>query len=402
MNICFISPCDLATDNGGKTHTVELARNWLGFGHEVFLFSKGWRRKGNLQDLRYIKVPYIPIKGFHEISFSLSSLILVVIYHLRFKFDVIYERKALISPNVLAGKLFKIPVIIELNDIPYSIDIDRVLQEETRAWRRMLLKVVRPILRLDVWLTSKFSTEIITTAQLKLPHIEEGKISSIPFGANTTMFKPLDKLECRQILNYPEEGRIICFVGSFLPWQGIEYIVKAMLTILGEFPNTLLILIGDQEPKMPASIELNEKIVNMVKTSNLNKNIILVGRVPYEEVPMYINASDICIVAQSKSRSGFSPLKLFEYMACGKPVVASDIEGVREVVKESGGGLLVPPEDAEKLAQAIVELFKDEDMMAEMGGNGMRCVAEKYSWENTARQAIEVCQKATAKYQKAA
>lgn len=402
MNICFISPCDLATDNGGKTHTVELARNWLDFGHEVFLLSKGWRRNEELRGLRYIKVPYIPLKGFYEISFSLSSLILIVIYHLRFKFDVIYERKLLISLSVLARKLLKIPVVIELNDIPYSIDIDRVIQEETRAWKRMLLKVVRPILHLDVWLTSKFSTKIITTAQLELPHIEEGKITSMSFGANTAVFKPLNKLECRHLLGYPEEGRIICFVGSFLPWQGVEYIIEAMLMILGEFPDTLLILIGDQELKMPESRKLKEKITNMVKTSNLDNDIIFVGRVPYEKVPLHMNASDICIVAQSKSRSGFSPLKLFEYMACGKPVVASDIEGVREIVKESGGGILVGAENPENLAQAIVRLLKDEDYMKEMGENGLRCVTEKYSWESTARKAIEVCQKAIAKYQKVA
>lgn len=390
MNICFISPCDLATDNGGKTHTVELARNWLGFGHSVFLFSRGWRRKGELRGLRYIKVPYIPIKGFYGISFSVSSLILIIIYHILFKFDAIYERKMLISLSVLAGKLFKIPVIIELNDIPYSMDIDRVLQGENRILRRMLLKVVRPLLCLDVWLTSKLSTKIITTAQLKLPHIEECKISSIPFGANTAMFKPLNKIECRQILNYPEEGRIICFVGSFLPWQGIEYIIEAMPIIIREFPNALLTLIGDQEPKMPASRELKQKIMNMARTLTLSNNIIFVGRVPYQEVPVYINASDVCIVTQSKSRSGFSPLKLFEYMACGKPVVASNIEGIREIMEESGAGILVPPEDAEKLAEAIIELLKDEDMIGQMGENGMRCVTEKYSWESTARKALEV------------
>ncbi|MBA7507582.1 Phosphatidyl-myo-inositol mannosyltransferase [subsurface metagenome] len=392
MNICFIVPCDLATDNGGKTHTVELAENWQGFGHKVVIFPKGWRREGELRDLRYIKVPYIPVKGFYEVSFSLSSLVLIVIYHLRFKFNVIYERKMLISLSVLAGKLLKIPVIVELNDIPYSIDIDRVLQEENRVWKRTLLKVAQSILHLDVWLTSKLSTKIITTAQLKLPHIEKRKISSIPFGANITLFKPLNKMECRKNLNYPEEGRIICFVGSFLPWQGIEYIVEAMPKILDEFPNTLLILIGDHEPRMQASRELKEKIMNMVKTLDLSKNLIFVGRVPYEEVPAYINASDVCIVTQSKSRSGFSPLKLFEYMACGKPVVASDIEGVREIVKESGGGLLVEAENSAELAQAILRLLKDEGLMKQMGENGLRCVTEKYSWENTARKALEVMQ----------
>lgn len=397
MKICFISPCDLTTDNGGKTHTIELARNWQDFGHEVLLLSKGWRRKGNLRDLRCIKVPYILIKGFYEISFSLSSLILIIIYHLRFKFDVIYERKLLISLSVLAGKLLRVPVVVELNDIPYSIDIDRVVEEETRVWRRVLLKVVRPILHLDVWLTSRFSTRIITTAQLKLPHIEERKISSISFGANTAVFKPLNKLKCRRLLGYPEEGRIICFVGSFLPWQGIEYIIEAMPMILSEFPDTWLILIGDQELKMPASRKLKEKIMNAVNTSNLNNNVIFVGRVPYEKVPLHMNVSDVGIVAQTQLRSGFTPLKLFEYMACGKPVVASDIEGVREIVKESGGGILVGAENGEKLAQAIVRLLKNEDYMKEMGENGLRCVTEKYSWENTARKAVEVCQKAITK-----
>ncbi len=392
MNICFISPCDLYANNGGRTHTIELALNWQKFGHRCFLFFPGWARIDALEGVRQIRVPFIPVKGLHGISFSLLSLIFIL-YHIKYKFDVIYERKTLISFSVLAGKLLGIPVVFEFNDIPTSFGVSNLLREEKVFWRRLLLRAVSPIFKLDAKLTARLCTKVATTARLELPLIDKGKISEIPFGANTTLFFPMNKVECRRMVGCPETGRIICFVGSFLPWQGIEYLVEAMPAVIQEIPDVILTLVGDCEEKMALSRELKEKLVRLANGPNLRGKIMFAGRVPYEKVPVYINASDVCIVAQSPSRSGYSPLKLFEYMACGKPVVASAIEGVKELIGESRAGVLVPPESAERLAGVLIELLRDDVRRREMGENGLRYI-QKYTWENMALKALQVCEKA--------
>jgi len=393
MKICFVSSCDLSVDNGGRTHTIEFAKNWSRMGHEVYLFSKGLNEKEAFENFRYIKVPYIPIKGLHGISFSFFSLILLTFYNIRFKFNIIYERYTLFSLSTVVGKLFKIPVVIELNEIPCSMNINQLIQEENNSLIIASLKLIKPIFRLDAWLTSELSTRIITTTKLEIENIPKQKLYSLPFGASIEMFKPINQNHCRQILSLPNDIKIICFVGTFLPWQGIEYIIDAMPTILKERYSTVLIVVGDVEPKMQASIKLKQKIIEKYINFKLNKNVIFVGRVPYEKVQYYINASDVCVVAQRPMRSGFSPLKLFEYMACGKPVVASDIEGVREIILESNGGILVPPENPAKLAEAVIRLLNDEELIDKMGKNGLRSIEEKYNWEKVASEAMKGCGK---------
>jgi len=214
----------------------------------------------------------------------------------------------------------------------------------------------------------------------------------LPFGANTELFKPADKTGCRQALKLAEANKVVCFVGNFYPWQGLEDIIEALPSILKNVPEAMLLVVGDQPPH--SENNLKQKLLDMIKGLHLESKVIFTDSVPYQDVPVYINAADVCVIAQRPMRAGFSPLKLFEYMACGKPVVASDIAGVREIVEESQGGILIPPENEEKLAEALIDLLVHEELMREMGENGRRCVNEEYTWKNMACRAAEVCEKA--------
>jgi glycosyltransferase involved in cell wall biosynthesis len=114
--------------------------------------------------------------------------------------------------------------------------------------------------------------------------------------------------------------------------------------------------------------------------------------VPYQDVPYYINVSDVCVapfISQRNERIGLSPLKLCEYLSCEKPVIASRISGL-EILEEHQMGLLVPPENEVALAQAIVRMLKSFSLREEMGKNGRQYVVEHRSWESVARKTLEV------------
>jgi glycosyltransferase involved in cell wall biosynthesis len=116
--------------------------------------------------------------------------------------------------------------------------------------------------------------------------------------------------------------------------------------------------------------------------------------VPYDRVPVYINASDVCaapFILARNAKIGLSPLKLYEYMACGKPVVASDISGVADALEASKGGLPVPSENPEALAEAISKLLENPELRADMGSKGLSYVTENYSWYSVAKQVDGVC-----------
>ena len=87
---------------------------------------------------------------------------------------------------------------------------------------------------------------------------------------------------------------------------------------------------------------------------------------------------------------GLSPLKIYEYLACAKPVVASNIKGVGDLLDVSKSGISITPDAPDELATAITKLLKDEALMGQMGKNGRKIVIEKYSWANTARKMKEV------------
>ena len=129
-----------------------------------------------------------------------------------------------------------------------------------------------------------------------------------------------------------------------------------------------------------------------------HKNIHLLGRKPYDELPRYVAGIDVCInpYILDDIASGCSPLKLYEYMACAKPVVASRVCGF-EVLESVGAGLLVSPDDPEELAGAVVSLLKDEGLREEMGKNGREYVVKSHSWESVAKRVLEVCESAASR-----
>ena len=118
------------------------------------------------------------------------------------------------------------------------------------------------------------------------------------------------------------------------------------------------------------------------------------GRVPYESVHEYINASDVCVAPFIKDRNskiGLSALKTYEYLACGKPIVASNIAGVKDLLDLSGGGISVPPEIPGDLANAVVELISDQNIRNTMGERGRKYVIENHSWDGVAREILDIC-----------
>jgi glycosyltransferase involved in cell wall biosynthesis len=125
----------------------------------------------------------------------------------------------------------------------------------------------------------------------------------------------------------------------------------------------------------------------------VSDEFIFTGIVPYEEVSKYISASDICVVPKRQLKSGYSPLKLYEYMACGKPVVASRVEGFT-ILEQNNAGILVEPENPENIANVIIKLLNDEKLREELGRNGREYVVKNHSWESVAKIVAEVCEDA--------
>jgi glycosyltransferase involved in cell wall biosynthesis len=164
-------------------------------------------------------------------------------------------------------------------------------------------------------------------------------------------------------------------------WQGVDCLIKGMPLILARHPGALLLIVGNGPAK--------QELIALAEQAGVSDSVIFTGSVPYPEVPLYMNAADICTSLKVELRSGYSPLKLYEYMACGKPVIASRVSGF-EVVENSGSGVLVEPNDYQAFAAAIIRLLDDRALRASIGVKARQYVVENHSWDSVARRVAGV------------
>ncbi len=175
------------------------------------------------------------------------------------------------------------------------------------------------------------------------------------------------------------DGKInILFVGRLEKRKGLEYLIRACGIVNKQFPDFRLIIIGPGTRLRPGYEELAEELGL--------KDVVFKGFASDTELPDYYRTADIfCAPATGGESFG---IVLLESMACGKPVVASNIDGYASVMHHEKEGLLVPPRNEEMLADALLSLIKDRTLREKMGAEG-RMNAIKYSWSNVAQRVME-------------
>lgn len=284
----------------------------------------------------------------------------------------------MLNTEYLLAKLFKIPSVREVNGI---------MTDETKVTKRGDRISLWVIDRIERFSMPRADRIIVVTSKLKEVlqgdyGVPEDKIVVILNGANTDLFKPMDIVKAREELGLNRSDNYICFVGNLERWQGVEYLVKSIPLILEQCPDTLFLIVGDGPTK--------RELVELAEQVGVSNRMIFTGMVPYQKISLYINASDVCVLPKKPMRTGYSPLKLCEYMACMKPVVATRTNGF-EILEEFNAGVLVNPENPSEFAQAIIKLLQDPELRVQMGENGRNYVVENQSWESVAKRVEEVC-----------
>ena len=369
--------CDALLDgkDAQTTHVIELLRNLKRKNKVICFAPKPKNARYDFQEITYIPALNKPV--FLSISYQLALFFYLIYYCIKARPDAIYTRQSGVSFSpLIISKLFRILYFVEINGL---------ILEEMRIANISKWKV--DIAKLSEKLNYKHAKKIVAVTQAlkelkNIYNIPAEKIVVIENGANTDLFRPINKKDAKRDLD--ENYNYVGLSGSFAPWHGIEDLVRSAPLILKKVENAKFLLVGDGE--------LKEQTIQMVNDLNLTGNFIFINRVPYEEVPKYVNAFDVCVILKKKDIPG-SPLKLWEYMACGKPVIATNTEDFR-VLEEYNAGILVDPEKPEEVADAIITLLKNKELRDEMGKNGRKYVVENRSWERVAREVEKVMKEA--------
>lgn len=205
--------------------------------------------------------------------------------------------------------------------------------------------------------------------------VDPGKISVIPNGVDTKLFRPdLDPRPARARFDLGS-GPVVAFVGAFQPWHGLEVLVDSFAEVRRMAPGARLLLVGDG--LMRSSIE------ERVRGLGLADCVAITGVVSQREIPEILAAVDVAVAPYPKlpREMWFSPLKLYEYMACGKAIVASRSGQTGEVVRHGENGILVEPGNPADLSRALASLLASPAERSRLGVHARESAERFHSWE---------------------
>jgi len=203
------------------------------------------------------------------------------------------------------------------------------------------------------------------------------KIITIPSAVDNSFLEDIS-LKGGSKPSYP----IILYVGRLAPRKGVHYLLQAMPSITKHLPKARLVIVGVGP--------LEHHLKDLSRRLDLQNSVTFLGYVSDEKIRRLFAFADV--VAVPSVFEG-CPLVLLEAMAAGKPVVASAVQAIPEVIKHGFSGLLVKPSNIHEIEHAVVRLLKDESFAKYLGENARRTIIKDYSWEKTARRTLEVYEK---------
>ncbi len=297
-------------------------------------------------------------------------------------FDLMHERYNMLAiGGALAAKRMRVPLVLEVNaDSLEQYDFQgisvRGVQRAYAHWATQLAfnaaaKIVCTNTELCAHLVRKWG-------------VPPTKVAALPCAADTHIFaREYDREAARRELGLTNEP-VAMWVGRFYAWHNLDLLVESFALVVERVPDAKLVLIGDGRTR--------RTIEQKVCDSGLQNAVIFTGSVHHQKVPQLFAATDIavCPFSRSYAGKGGTPLKLFEYMAAGKPVVATKMNQIQDVMQDGETGILIEPDDVNGFANAIVNLFNQPGERERLGRNAQHVATTEYSWERYAERLEQI------------
>jgi D-inositol-3-phosphate glycosyltransferase len=205
------------------------------------------------------------------------------------------------------------------------------------------------------------------------------KIAIIPCGVNLGLFKPVDKETARKELSLDHE-KVILLVGRIEPLKGLGQMFRALTHITSKEAPRLMIVGGDEHSQGEV-----QALQGMARELHIEDQVTFVGSVPQERLPLFYSAADVCVIPSYYESFGMVAL---ESLACGTPIVATDVGGMRRIIRRSETGRIVGDNSPRHLASSISELLsqtEEQEQHVEM----RRAVMAEFSWANIADMMLQ-------------
>jgi glycosyltransferase involved in cell wall biosynthesis len=295
----------------------------------------------------------------------------------REKPDLLYERYSLFGWGwIELARRRRIPLMLEVND---------PLCREQAGYEKFTLTATAE--RMEKEIIRGADTVIATSKWVKnwviSLGVNEPDVHVVPNGVSLKLFaerKSGDTVRQRYNL---ERERVIGFVGSFQPWHDVQGLLNAFSTLYADDHNLRLLLVGDGEQR--------EALEEAGCQLGLGSAVIFTGNIPHDSVPDYIAAMDVAVAPYNWTEDFYgSPLKLFEYMAAGKPTVAAAIGQIEDVIEHGKTGWLYPSGDHKQLAHGLASLLYSPELSSAISNAAREKILRDHTWKAIATRVTDL------------
>jgi glycosyltransferase involved in cell wall biosynthesis len=366
---------------GASTHVVQFVRGLAGAGHDVTLVTP--RAPGLAEEERFEGAHMLRVGTPGGGNFLARALefgeAVADCARARGPFDVAHFRSfwsglplTLLAPDLGFRTVFEANSLVSV-ELPFHYPPLRASPTLDRIRRLELLTLARA--------DAIVCVSRVTKGFLASLGAASKRIEVIPNGVDVEAFRggPPPAVEGRE--------PVLLYVGTLADWQGIGTLVEALPGILAHRPVRLRI-VGRGRSRQ------RKDLAKRVRKLGLEPHVSVEPGVPHHEVPAAIAAADLCLAPLSYNErnvvQGCCPLKVLEYLACGRPLVASNLPVVRELVREGRDALLVPPDAPEALAAAVLRLLSDPRLAARLAARGQRRVREAFTWKRAQKRLLKL------------
>jgi len=320
------------------------------------------------------RLPSLLIKGLNRATYFLACKKVIKKIVKENKIDIIwlYGLASNGIQSVKVAKEFNLPIIQRQLDVSHELVRVPLLKQLTK--------------KCEKFVTSNVSKVLCSARPLIDYTIEMGakekNVEYFPLGFDPQTFKPMAKDQhLAHKLGISDNDKVILFVGTIYEFSGLENIIQNFETIKSKVKEIKFLIIGGG-PNF-------EKIKSLVNKKKLKSDVILTNFKPQHEIPKFISLADVCINSFeiNKITDRIIPIKIIEYLACGKPVLSTPLKGTIDLLPKEDFGIIYSPYDS--FVENLSELLTNTEKLEELGNKGLDYVIKNHDWNILAESLLK-------------